>query len=163
MASRTESECIGVAAREDLAEILRLQKLAFTEVAEASGDMKISPMVQTLADLEVEHGKRVVFKYVLDSKIVGSVRGHVDDAGTCHIGRLVVDPAYQRRGIGSRLMDRIEEHFAGCRRIEIFTGRVTPNTIRMYEKRGYRIFRTEALSFGEMVFMEKRGAAAARG
>src|SRR5262245_20431947 len=56
------------------------------------------------------------------------------------VHRLCVDPAYQRNGIGSRLMDFAEEHAKqnayGSIRLDAYTG--NPRAVRLYERRGYR-------------------------
>ena len=52
--------------------------------------------------------------------LIGSVRGYIRDE-TCYIGRLIVQPEFQNQGIGTRLVDAIENHFKGMPRFEIFT------------------------------------------
>ncbi len=59
-------------------------------------------------------------------------------------------------GIGSRLMSVIEAEFPDAKRFELFTGSLSEANIRLYERLGYRISRTERLSPQvELVFLEK--------
>ena len=99
----------------------------------------------------------LTLKAVTDGRIVGSVRAF--QAGpTCYVERLIVHPEYQRRGIGTALLQRIETVFPAAERIELLTGHKSESNIRLYERAGYRMFRevrtNERVS---LVFMEKSG------
>ncbi len=124
----------------DAQEILDLQKLAYQSEAALYEDYTIPPLTQTLEQMQEDLRKQVVFKATLDGKIIGSVRGYVQD-GTCHIGRLIVHPDFQNRGIGTSLMNAIEQHYAQARRYELFTGDRSERNLHLYHKLGYRIFR----------------------
>lgn len=141
----------------DLAEILALQKLAYQKEAalyEAYDDMP--PLTQTLAEICEEFGKRTFLKVVIDGRIIGSVRAHVDGEGACQIGRLMVHPDYQRRGIGSAMMAEVERHFGDAKRFVLFTGDRSAHNIRLYRGLGFEIYRTEQIRDGlAHVFMQK--------
>jgi ribosomal protein S18 acetylase RimI-like enzyme len=101
--------------------------------------------------------RQIVFKATIDRRIVGSVRGHLDEGGTCHIGRLIVHPDVQSQGIGTALMDRIEQHFSDAPRLELFTGDNSERNLYLYGKLGYRIFDRKHLTDEvTIVLMEKR-------
>ena len=107
--------------------------------------------------MQADFRQQVVFKATLDRSLIGSVRGYLQD-GTCHIGRLIVHPEFQNRGIGTSLMNRIELHFREARRYELFTGERSERNLYLYNKLGYRIFRTERLTDKTtVVFLEKAG------
>lgn len=145
------------AAREsDAGDILALQKLAFLAEAEIYGDYSIAPLTQTVAELQRDFAGSTILKETTGGAIVGSVRGSLAD-GTCRVGRLMVHPRFQNKGIGSRLMREIEGLFKDrCERFEIFTGHKSEKNIRLYEKLGYRVFRTERITpVLSLVFMEK--------
>jgi GNAT superfamily N-acetyltransferase len=57
-----------------------------------------------------------------------------------HFGQLAVDPALQRCGIGSRLMDLVEEQAraVGAKEIALDTAEPATHLIEMYLRRGYR-------------------------
>jgi ribosomal protein S18 acetylase RimI-like enzyme len=139
----------------DAKEILTLQKLAYRSEAELYSDHGISPMIQTLAEILGQFNRQEFLKAVIDSKIVGSVRAY-SKQDTCYIGRLIVHPDFQNRGIGTTLMKEIEAMFRSCRRFELFTGMKSERNIRFYQKLGFQIFRSEPVSDKlTMVFLEK--------
>ena len=88
---------------EDAAEILALQKLAYASEAALYGDETLPPLTQTLEQMQADFERQVVLKAVVDDAIAGSVRAHQRE-GTCYIGRLIVHPSAQGRGLGTRLM-----------------------------------------------------------
>ena len=141
--------------RSDAKEILELQKLAYQEEARIYHDFFIPPLVQPLADLEDEYGTHLFLKVLWHRQIIGSVRAYTKD-GTCHIGRLIVHPDHQDRGIGTQLMHRIEAEFPDCHRFELFTGTRSEKNLGLYRKLGYRIFRYEKLNDNvELAYLEK--------
>jgi ribosomal protein S18 acetylase RimI-like enzyme len=145
---------------DDAEDILALQKLAYRSEAEIYNDFHIPPLDQTLEDMKADIQRQVVLKAVMrcgNGRIVGSVRAFSKD-GTCHIGRLIVDPDLQRRGIGTALMGAIEGRFNEATRYELFTGDRSEGNIRLYERLGYRRFKSERASDSlTLVYMEKKG------
>jgi diadenosine tetraphosphate (Ap4A) HIT family hydrolase/ADP-ribose pyrophosphatase YjhB (NUDIX family) len=129
----------------DAGEILRLQKLAYQSEAALHNDYSLPPLTQTLEEIERDFQRQVFLKAMWCGKIMGSVRAYLRD-GTCYIGRLIVHPDFQSQGLGTRLLKAVEDHFAGARRYELFTGQKSEGNVRFYERRGYRVFRTEPLS-----------------
>ena len=129
----------------DAEELLALQKLAYRSEAEIYNDFSIPPLIQTLESLEEDFKNQLFLKTLLDGRIIGSVRAYSKE-GTCYIGRLIVHPDFQNRGIGTRLMNDIERIFNGCKRFELFTGDKSERNLRLYQKLGYRIFKTSKIT-----------------
>jgi ribosomal protein S18 acetylase RimI-like enzyme len=141
---------------EDARDILELQRLAYRSEAEIYDDWSIPPLTQTLDGMKDDIVRQLCLEALLDGKIVGSVRG-VRNGDTCEIGRLIVHPDIQGRGIGKKLMAAIEGSFAGVRRFELFTGHRSERNICLYRKLGYAVFRMERISENlQLVFMEKK-------
>ena len=86
-----------------------------------------------------EYKKGIILK-ALDEKgkIIGSVRGYLED-GTVYIGKLMVHPQDQGKGIGTKLLLSIEKEFPGYR-YELFTSTKSKRNIKLYEKLGYKVF-----------------------
>lgn len=139
----------------DAREILLLQKAAYRQEADLYNDDTIPPLTQTLAEIEAEFHRQTFLAASLSGRIVGSVRAFVRD-GTVHIGRLIVAPECQRRGLGTRLMGAVEERFKDIPRFELFTGEKSTGNLAFYHGLGYKIFRRERLSEKVvLVFLEK--------
>lgn len=141
---------------EDAPAVLALQKAAYRSEAEIYGDHTIPPLTQTLEEIEIDFENQLVLKASIEGTIVGSVRATLR-RGTCYIGRLVVHPDFENRGIGTELMEEIEERSGDSERFELFTGHRSVRNLRFYKRRGYRAFRSESVS-GDLtlVYLEKR-------
>jgi ribosomal protein S18 acetylase RimI-like enzyme len=140
---------------EDAEAILALQKIAYEREARRYDDWTIPPMVETLASVRDQIAQHVVLKAVLDGRLAGSVRGVVTD-GVCEVCRLSVDPALQRRGIGSALIAALEARFPDIEAFELFTGNRSVENLRLYDRHGYRHARTKVLSpTVSLVFLRK--------
>jgi GNAT superfamily N-acetyltransferase len=138
----------------DAAAILRLQKVAYQTEARLYGD-DIPPLQQTLAELEREFGHFLILKAVGNGEVVGSVRAR-RDGGTCHLGRLIVKPELQGRGLGTLLMQQIESRCADAARFELFTGDRSLGNLRLYRRLGYTELRREVVRPGLcLVYLEK--------
>ncbi len=140
----------------DASEILSLQKLAYLSEAEIYDNYEIPPLTQTLGELEADFSRKIILKAVQEGRIVGSVNGFMKD-DRCFIGRLMVHPDCRGRGIGSRLMETIENRFADASSYELFTGELSSRNIRLYEHLGYRVARSEKFEASRfnVVFMVK--------
>jgi GNAT superfamily N-acetyltransferase len=143
----------------DAAEILALVHLAFADVAAEYGVESLPPLDETLPDLLAEFQTHTILKAVEGRRIVGSVRGTLY-RGTCEIGRLVVRPDAQGRGIGIALTREIERRFPRAERFEAFTGHRSGASQRIFSRLGYVPFRVEPVSDSlQLVYLEKPGPA----
>ncbi|MFD9790640.1 GNAT family N-acetyltransferase [Streptomyces sp. NPDC059070] len=152
------------AAREgDCEQILKLQYLCYQSEAELYGDYSIEPLTQTLDGLRAELGGGYALVARLGDEVVASVRGSVDASGTGRIDKLIVHPRMQGHGLGGRLLDAIERHFAGelsAKRFRLFTGHRSESNLRLYRKHGYAPVATEPVSPGlSLVTLEKEATA----
>jgi len=146
---------IAPAALTDAPALLSLQRLAFQSEAELYQDWSIPPLVQTLPELEAEFPAYLTLKALEAGELVGAVRGSSRD-GVCHVGRLMVRPDRQRRGVGSSLLAQLESRFPAARRFELFTGSRSAGNLRLYASVGYRVFQSRLLPSGvELLFLEK--------
>jgi histidine ammonia-lyase len=140
----------------DAGELLTVQRAAYVSEGQIYENASIPPLTQTLEELQVELAGSIALKAVLGARIVGTARARLEE-GTLHIGRIAIAPDMQGRGIGTRLVRRLEqEHAAGAHTFALFTGDSNPANRRLYERLGYRETHTEQLDFGvRLVHMAK--------
>ena len=147
---------IDKAERCDLPEILRVQKAAFFPIAALLHKDTLPPLNYTLSDTEADYAKQLILKYTLDGRIAGSVRAYLDAQNICRIGKLVVLPAYQGRGIGKALMHTIHDHFSSCAAFELFTSKNIAYIVDFYQRLGYKEKYSEPFEGDILVFMERK-------
>lgn len=143
------------AEKTDLQSILELQYIAFQSEARLLNNYNIPPLKQKISDIESDFQRGIILKAIDDKgRIVGSVRGYPEN-DTVNIGKLIVAPEMQGRGIGTRLLMEIENIYPN-KRYELFTSSESDKNIRLYEKLGYKPFKSEYISEKiKMVFLEK--------
>ena len=140
----------------DLEQILYLQKCCYLQEAEIYKDYSIPPLTQTLEDIAKDFAKQTILKLECNSRIIGSVRGHLKD-GTCHIGKLIVNKEHQNHGYGSSLIKAIEGKFKNAERYELFTGFKSTRNLYLYKKLGYKEFKEENRNGLILKYLEKNG------
>ncbi len=145
---------IGPARVREAEHILKLQYLCYQSEAALYDDYTIEPLTQTLADLLASYDTHAILVARLGDEVVGSIRGQlIDDA--YHIGRLMVHPRLQRRGLGERLMQALEAQ-AAADRYELFTGHRSAANLRLYRRLGYTVVREDAVApHVHLVYLEK--------
>ncbi|MFF3754274.1 GNAT family N-acetyltransferase [Streptomyces sp. NPDC002018] len=157
------SVTIVAASAQDAEHILKLQYLCYQSEAELYGDYTIEPLTQTLDDLKAEIDRGYCLVARLGDEVVASVRGSVDATGTARIAKLIVHPRLRHHGLGGRLLDAIEAHFAAepaAKRFQLFTGHRSEGNLRLYRSRGYATVSTEQIAPRlRLVTMEKPAGA----
>ena len=142
----------------DLPAILDLQYLAYQSEARLLNNFSIPPLKQTLSEVEAEYRRGVILKAVgEEGMIIGSVRAYAED-GTLFIGKLMVHPDYQGKGIGTKLLSEIE-WVCPQGRYELFTSDKSAKNLSLYGRAGYKRFKTLEISRDlRFVYLEKFAA-----
>ncbi|MGD9948990.1 MAG: GNAT family N-acetyltransferase [Desulfobulbus sp.] len=149
---------ISPAIQSDAAAILELQRSAYQSEARLYNDWSLPPLTQMLDSMLQDMATMTVLKAIQDEKLVGSVRGILQD-GICNIGRLIVEPSHQRRGIGSALLRAIETNFPTARAFSLFTGGRSEENLRLYRRHDYReTHREQVAPHLIMIFLQKQAA-----
>jgi ribosomal protein S18 acetylase RimI-like enzyme len=136
---------IAEATPDDLEGILKLQYLCYQIEAERYDFWTIPALTQSLASLAEDLRTKPVLVARIGGEVVGSVRGG-RSGDDFHIGRLVVHPRVQRRGLGGRLLREIEARAGDVRRFESYTGYRSTEFLAVFTGSGYRPFREEKVS-----------------
>ena len=149
-----------MAERADLERILALQYLAYQSEARLLNNFAIPPLRENVEDLLRQFEGGVVFLKAADedATLVGSVRARLDQ-NTVHIGKLMVHPDRQGRGVGTQLLAAVESVMAKTcpqARYELFTSSQSLRNVRLYVRAGYRPVREEEAAPGlRLIFLEK--------
>ncbi|MGV9775326.1 GNAT family N-acetyltransferase [Streptosporangium sp. NPDC003464] len=135
---------IGRAEPADAGEILTVQRAAYVGEAQLYGDPFIPPLVESAEQVRraVQTGTVLVARS--RGRIVGAVRGQLSGT-TCLVGRLVVAPDTQGRGIGGALLSALHGEIAAAA-FDLFTGHLSEGNLRLYRRHGYRETRRERMS-----------------
>jgi ribosomal protein S18 acetylase RimI-like enzyme len=155
MSGNKEGFSVKIADKADAEAILALQKEAYASEAALYGKWDIEPLRQTLEELIAQWDDQVILKALEGGVLAGSVRGRVQGE-TCYVGKLMVKPELQNRGVGKQLLQEMEKQFPAARRFELFTGEKSLKNLHVYKKLGYCPERTQKV--GEdlnLVFLAK--------
>ncbi len=141
----------------DAGEVLTVQRAAFVTEALIYGDPDMAPLTQTLDEVAFELRENLGCVALAASRLVGVVRA-VADGEVLLVGRIAIAPDQQGEGIGSRLLEAVEQRGieSGCRRAELFTDSLSTQNIALYERLGYR--ESERIDQGDgtaQVFLQK--------
>jgi GNAT superfamily N-acetyltransferase len=150
---------------DDAGEILTVQRAAYVAEAQLYGDPFIPPLVESHDQMrKLLEGDAAVLKAVSGRRLVGAVRAQFSDH-TCLVGRLVVVPDMQGRGIGGRLMRALEDEVAGrAAACVLFTGHLSEDNLRLYRRLGYsETHRERVAAHLTLVHMRKALVPAAAG
>ncbi|HEU4945633.1 MAG TPA: tRNA (guanosine(37)-N1)-methyltransferase TrmD [Kribbella sp.] len=134
------------AAEADAGEIHTLQRAAYVQEAQFYDELAIPPLEDPAERMVERIREGMVWKAVAGTRIVGAVQVTVKDE-VALIGRLMVAPDWQGRGVGTRLL-RIAEQAAPpeVTSFELFTGARSEWNVRLYQREGYREQRLEHLT-----------------
>jgi len=128
----------------DAGELLTLQRACWVQEALANDSLADIPALhESLAD--VQRWLRTWSTWVVRSggRLVGAVRGRLTDTPcgpAWDIGRIMVAPDLQGRGLGRALLAHIEAVAdPAATHYQLFTGARSTDNIRMYKKAGYRV------------------------
>ena len=123
----------------DAGELLTLQTACWVQEQRANPGVTIPALGESLADVQswLEEWTTLVLRS--GGRLVGAARGRRHD-DTWHVGRLMVAPDLQRRGLGRLLLGAIEDAAPeGVTGYVLFTGASSEDNLRLYKKAGYRL------------------------
>ena len=138
----------------DAGSILNLQKIAYISEAELHDDFEIPPLTQTLEQLLEDFKIKKILKVEFGGQLIASGQVNLKD-GCAHIGRIIVKPEHQGKGIGSKLMKALEEVYPFAISFEIFTGENSARNLGMYQRRGYKVVSSKLIGKTKIIFLSR--------
>ncbi|MFT4008516.1 MAG: tRNA (guanosine(37)-N1)-methyltransferase TrmD [Nocardioidaceae bacterium] len=123
----------------DAGEILTLQRACWVQEALANDLLDLPPLRETLDDVRAGIDRWATYVVRHEKRLVGSVRGRLE--GTAwEIGRIMVAPDFQGRGLGRALLEHIcAVAPAPATSYRLFTGARSTDNLRMYKKSGFSV------------------------
>jgi tRNA (guanine37-N1)-methyltransferase len=154
------------ATRGDAGEILTLQRACWVSEAIDSDSLEIPALHEDLDTVVAELDRWRTWVVRSAGRLVGSVRGRLaegpDGGAVWDIGRLMVAPDLQGRGLGRVLLEHIQAVApAEATAYWLFTGAKAARNQRIYKKAGFRL-RPELEAPPLAVIMTKRRGRSAR-
>jgi tRNA (guanine37-N1)-methyltransferase len=130
------------ATRADAGELLTLQRACWLQEAIANDSVTGIPALhETLDDVVAWLADWTTFVVRSHGRLVGAVRGRMED-DAWDIGRIMVAPDLQGRGLGRLLLEHIQAVApAAATSYVLFTGAGSADNLRMYKKAGFRLRR----------------------
>ncbi|MBO9520173.1 MAG: tRNA (guanosine(37)-N1)-methyltransferase TrmD [Nocardioidaceae bacterium] len=123
----------------DAGELFTLQRACWVQEQQANPGVEIPALGEELDDVRRWLARDTVLVARASGRLVGAVRARLQDQ-VWDIGRLMVAPDLQGRGLGQALLERIEAAAPEtAREFELFTGAGSTRNQRMYKKAGYRL------------------------
>lgn len=142
----------------DAGELFTLQRACWLQELQANPGVEIPALRESLDDVRRGLGEWTVrvAREPSSGRLVGAVRGRLDRHGEWDIGRIMVAPDLQGRGLGRALLELVEDLAPdGVETFVLFTGAGSLDNQRMYKKAGFRI-RTDRRAPEGAVVMTKR-------
>jgi tRNA (guanine37-N1)-methyltransferase len=129
------------ATRADAGELFTLTRACWLQEMWANPGSVIPALEESFEDAVRGLEDWTTFVALAGGRIVGSVRGKLVGDGTVwDVGRVMVAPDLQGRGIGRHLLALIEEAAPSeATTYELWTGATSVDNLRMYKKAGYRL------------------------
>ena len=122
----------------DAGELWTLQRACWLQEAQANDTLAIPPLTETLADVRRSLQEWRTYVVRSQGRLVGSVRSRLADR-RWEIGRIMVAPDLQGRGLGRWLLELAESQApAEATAFALFTGARSRDNLRMYRRAGYR-------------------------
>ena len=120
-----------------LAEVLRLQRAAYAVEAALIGDDRIPPLHESAEQLRAAGLDWLGVARADGAGDVAAAVAWVVEDGLLDLHRLVVDPAWARRGLGRALVQHLLAAHPDLR-VTVSTGRDNLPARRLYEGRGFQ-------------------------
>ncbi|MDO7869191.1 GNAT family N-acetyltransferase [Nocardioides jiangxiensis] len=123
----------------DAAELMTLQRACWAQEAVANDTLGLPALHESLDDVAAAIAAKHVWVVRVAGRLVGSVQA-VADGQTWEIGRLMVAPDLQGRGLGRVLLEHAEAaRPSDATAYRLFTGAASEANLRRYKRAGYRV------------------------
>ncbi|WP_165921139.1 GNAT family N-acetyltransferase [Paenibacillus albiflavus] len=130
-------QLIDIQEQQIAARIQEIQLASYQIEAELIDFTDLPPLRETIQDL-IACGE-IFYSYVDEGTIVGAI-SYTIEADQLQICRMMVHPAYFRRGIADQLLAHLMDKYPEIMKI-VTTGALNAPAIRLYQKHGFKLVR----------------------
>lgn len=125
------------ASSDDIAAMLEVQRRAFAAYLDVFAPHQIHMLHETIEDVQRAINGMSVYVAVENGVVRGSARVRVRH-GVGMVTNIAVDPEHERRGIGTAMLQVIEDHVRGAaHKLYLETPLLAPQSLRFYVDLGY--------------------------
>ncbi len=144
------------AVRADAGELMTLQRACWVQEAIANDTLRVPPLFEGLDDVLAWLPEWDTYVVRVAGRLVGAVRGR-REAEVWDIGRLMVAPDLQRRGLGRALLDHIIAAAPPeVTTYRLYTGANSLDNLRRYKRNGFSVRGPLAHDPGVVVLTQPR-------
>jgi tRNA (guanine37-N1)-methyltransferase len=149
---------VRLATRADAGELFTLTRACWLQEQEANPGVTIPALQESLDDAVRGIDEWTTYVALAGARIVGSARGRpTGDGSVWDVGRVMVAPDLQGRGLGRFLLDLVERAAPDeVTTYELWTGAGSVDNIRMYRRAGYRLLGAAPGDVGAVVLTKRR-------
>jgi tRNA (guanine37-N1)-methyltransferase len=148
------------AVRSDAGEILTLQRACWVQEALDNDMLDIPALHESIETVEASLDDWAYYVVRVAGRLVGAVRGRLvvhDDETVWDIGRVMVAPDLQGRGLGRALLEHIQAVApAEASSYVLFTGARSSDNQRMYKKAGFSLRKDLPAPTGAVILTKRR-------
>jgi ribosomal protein S18 acetylase RimI-like enzyme len=134
--------------------VLQIQRAAYAVEAGLVGFDAIPPLRESLDELQ---SQPLIFLGVSCERTLAGVVGYLRHGDTVDIDRLMVDPAFFRRGLASKLLRELLVRERTARRFTVSTGLGNQPALELYERFGFDVVGGEEPVPGVRIVRLRRG------
>lgn len=131
---------IRAAEEKDLDALVALTKLSFAQYCRSAGIETTDACTETRDDVARDLREKTVLVAERNGELVAAIR-LCAEGDVLHVSRFCVGGAYQRLGIGGRLLDEAADlaRARGMKRMALFTASHASDLVRFYYRNGFYV------------------------
>lgn len=136
---------IRMAQYEDIDDILKVTKEAFSEYSKIIGSSNLDALSESPDDVKSDIENKLVFAAVSDSGLIGCARVKTD-GDNAYLSRFAVKSGFRSLGVGRQIIAYIDDYIkkTGVKHISLHTGFDAQRLVRFYCDMGFRIESVES-------------------
>ncbi|WP_042149973.1 GNAT family N-acetyltransferase [Paucisalibacillus sp. EB02] len=119
-------------------QLLEIQKKAFADDLKKYQDHESSPVNETIERLRLKIESFFYYTIWFNDEIIGGVDIRDLGEGKYRLNRIFISPEFQGEGIGTRIMQQIEDEFPQAVQWSLDTPHLNAENHHFYEKLGYK-------------------------